>query len=178
MSPVFILSRLCLKRRFQFFGISVEPPVSAFRTTLTSFSPMTRRRPTWSAFSHGTCTVMSLCRILIVRYSRFCPRTSRDSFLTTVPAPWCGYTTLSPTLYKPVLPSRSTLSAKRAGARGAGPRNAILAKKPWKREGFGLFPLELQVAVDEIVLLEPPEPLPDLPRPHGSDAVHGLEIAL
>src|SRR5581483_5166056 len=25
-SPVFILSRLCLKRRFQFFGISVEPP--------------------------------------------------------------------------------------------------------------------------------------------------------
>jgi CBS domain-containing protein len=28
MSPVFILSRLCLKRRFQFFGISVETPVS------------------------------------------------------------------------------------------------------------------------------------------------------
>ena len=26
MFPVFILSRLCLKRRFQFLGISVEPP--------------------------------------------------------------------------------------------------------------------------------------------------------
>src|SRR5581483_819581 len=50
---------------------------------------------------------MSLCRILIVRYSRFCPRTSRDSFFTTVPAPWCGYTTLSPTLYKPDLPFSS-----------------------------------------------------------------------
>ena len=33
MSPVFILSRLCLKRRFQFFGICVPPPVSAFTTT-------------------------------------------------------------------------------------------------------------------------------------------------
>src|SRR3954454_7244679 len=43
---------------------------------------------------------MSLCRIWIVRYSRFCPRTSRSSFFTIVPAPWCGYTTLSPTLYK------------------------------------------------------------------------------
>src|SRR5438270_9724369 len=32
-------------------------------------------------------------------YSRFSPSTSRTSFLTTVPAPWCGYTTLSPTLY-------------------------------------------------------------------------------
>ena len=90
MSPVFILSRLCLKRRFQFFGISVETPVSALRTTPTSFSPITRRRPTFSAFSDGTCTVMSLCRILIVRYSRCCPRTSRFSFLTTVPAPWWG----------------------------------------------------------------------------------------
>ena len=34
MSPVFILSRLCLKRQFQFFGISVEPPVSALTTKL------------------------------------------------------------------------------------------------------------------------------------------------
>ncbi len=42
---------------------------------------------------------MSLCGILIVRYSRFWPSTSRTSFFTTVPAPWCGYTTLSPTLY-------------------------------------------------------------------------------
>ena len=32
MLPVFILSRLCLKRRFQFFGISVEPPESVLTT--------------------------------------------------------------------------------------------------------------------------------------------------
>src|SRR5438874_660799 len=101
MSPVFILSRLCLNRRFQFFGICVPPPVRALTTTLTMSSPITLRRPTFSALSEGTLTVMSLCRILIVRYSRFSPRTSRFSFFTTVPAPWCGYTTLSPTLYKP-----------------------------------------------------------------------------
>src|SRR5919204_1682251 len=104
MSPVFILSRLCLNRRFQFFGIVVPFPVSAFKTLVTISSSITLRSPTLSAFSVGTLTVMSLCRILIVRYSRFCPRTLRDSFLTTVPAPWCGYTTLSPTLYKPSLP--------------------------------------------------------------------------
>src|SRR5215210_2581028 len=87
MSPVFILSRLCLKRRFQFFGIWVPPPVKALTTTFTMSSPITLRRPTASAFSDGTLTVMSLCRILIVRYSRFSPSTSRFSFFTTVPAP-------------------------------------------------------------------------------------------
>src|SRR6202012_3333033 len=100
MSPVFLLSRLCLKRRFQFFGISVPPEVRYLTTFLTASSSMTFLRPTSSAFSAGTFTVMSLCRILIVRYSRFSPRTSRFSRFTTVPAPWCGYTTLSPTLYK------------------------------------------------------------------------------
>src|SRR5207244_2946952 len=79
----------------------VPPPVSALTTTLTMSSPITFRSPTFSAFSEGTLTVISLCRILIVRYSRFSPRISRFSFFTTVPAPWCGYTTLSPTLYKP-----------------------------------------------------------------------------
>src|SRR5258707_756724 len=143
MSPVFILSRLCLKRRFQFFGISVEPPVSALRTTPTSFSPITLRRPTWSAFSHGTCTVMSLCRILIVRYSRFCPRTSRDSFLMTVPAPWCGYTTLSPTLYKPTLPFVSTLSRQKEPAlERHRPEGSILAKTPWRSHFFDLLGLQ------------------------------------
>src|SRR5205823_12883704 len=46
MSPVFILSRLCLKRRFQFFGICVPPPVSAFSTFATICSSITLRRPT------------------------------------------------------------------------------------------------------------------------------------
>jgi hypothetical protein len=54
MSPVFILSRLCLKRRFQFFGICVPLPVSALRTTVTMSSSITVRRPTFSAFSAGT----------------------------------------------------------------------------------------------------------------------------
>src|SRR5919204_4600310 len=115
MSPVFILSRLCLKRRFQFLGICVPPPVNALTTTLTMSSPITFRSPTFSAFSDGTFTVMSLCRILIVRYSRFSPNTSRFSFFTTVPAPWCGYTTLSPTLYKPA-PFRPYVTAKPAGS--------------------------------------------------------------
>src|SRR6185437_14544137 len=101
MSPVFILSRLCLKRRFQFLGISVPPEVRYLRTFLTASSSITFRRPTSSAFSAGTFTVMSLWSILIVRYSRVSPSTSFFSRLTTVPAPWCGYTTLSPTLYKP-----------------------------------------------------------------------------
>src|SRR5215475_14697307 len=100
MSPVFILSRLCLKRRFQFFGISVPPEVRYLTTFLTASSSITLRRPTRSALSAGTFTVMSLCRILMVRYSRFSPRTSFFSRFTTVPAPWWGYTTLSPTLYK------------------------------------------------------------------------------
>jgi hypothetical protein len=60
MLPVFILSRLCLKRRFQFFGISVEPPESVLTTICTVRWSMTVRRPTRSAFSHGTLTVMSL----------------------------------------------------------------------------------------------------------------------
>ena len=60
MSPVFILSRLCLKRRFQFFGISVPPLVRYFTTFLTASSSITLRRPTRSALSAGTFTVMSL----------------------------------------------------------------------------------------------------------------------
>src|SRR6187551_2768247 len=90
MSPVFILSRLCLKRRFQFFGISVEPP----------------RSTTLSQLSTGTLTVISLWRIRMVRYSRSSPSTTLTSFFSTVPAPWWGYTTLSPTSNTPrALPS-------------------------------------------------------------------------
>src|SRR3982751_1526121 len=67
MSPVFILSRLCLKRRFQFFGMSVPPDVRYLTTFLTASSSITFRSPTSSAFSAGTLTVMSLCRILMIK---------------------------------------------------------------------------------------------------------------
>ena len=60
MSPVFILSRLCLKRRFQFFGIWLMSSRRTASTRSTSSSPITRRRPARSALSLGTMTVMSL----------------------------------------------------------------------------------------------------------------------
>ena len=61
MSPVLILSRLCLeKRRFQFLGISDTSSEGTASTFLTVSSSMTRRRPALPAFSHGTITVMSL----------------------------------------------------------------------------------------------------------------------
>ena len=60
MSPVLILSRLCLKRRFQFLGISDTSSESTASTFLTVSSSMTRRSPALPAFSHGTITVMSL----------------------------------------------------------------------------------------------------------------------
>src|SRR4029450_13737692 len=139
MSPVFILSRLCLKRRFQFFGICVPPPVKALTTTLTMSSPITLRRPTFSAFSEGTLTVMSLCRILIVRYSRFSPSTSRDSFFTTVPAPWCGYTTLSPTLDNPTSQSRPITRQPDRGGRDRRRTRTSIAKDGRKSDSFQGF---------------------------------------
>src|ERR1039458_700161 len=104
MSPGLILSRLCLSRRFQFFGMSETSSRSTLRTFSTVSSSITRRRPASAAFSVGTITVMSLCRILIVRYSRRSPKTSLISLACTCPAPWCGYTTLSPSsnsMYSP-----------------------------------------------------------------------------
>ncbi len=59
-SPVLIFSRLCLKRRFQFFGIWLTSSRRTVSTFLTSSSPITRRRPALSALQHGTITVMSL----------------------------------------------------------------------------------------------------------------------
>src|ERR671937_2671355 len=142
MSPVFILSRLCLKRRFQFFGISVPPEVRYLTTFLTASSSMTLRRPTRSALSAGTFTVMSLWRILIVRYSRFSPSTSRDSFLTTVPAPWWGYTTLSPTLYNAEPPLLVRFSRMRpAGARTAGGLGQY-SENRWKQPLFRKSPAQ------------------------------------
>src|SRR6478735_8918990 len=59
MSPVLILSRLCLKRRFQFLGISEMSSARTARTFLTASSSMIRRRPARPAFSHGTMSVLS-----------------------------------------------------------------------------------------------------------------------
>ena len=87
MSPVLILSRLCLNRRFQFLGISETSSRRTPRTFSTVSSSMTRRRPATDAFSQGTMTVMSLWRILMVRYSRSSPKIFFISFLTTFPAP-------------------------------------------------------------------------------------------
>src|ERR1700748_609643 len=113
MAPVFILSRLCLNRRFQFFGISVPPEVRYLTTFLTASSSITLRRPTRSALSAGTLHVVSFVLIFFVGCSRFLPRPSYFSRFTTVPAPWCGYTTLSPTLYK--CSSGSVCSRESAG---------------------------------------------------------------
>src|SRR5512133_1938758 len=77
MSPVLILSRLCLNRRFQFLGISETSSSRTASTFLTVSSSMTRRSPARAAFSHGTITVMSLWRILMVRYSRSSPNILR-----------------------------------------------------------------------------------------------------
>src|SRR5262249_23103270 len=103
-------------------------------------------------------------------YSRFWPRTSRDSFLTTVPAPWCGYTTLSPTLYKPVLPSVVAAIPPKEPTHGAPAQDHPVYQKTLGNAPFCRISrlsraswLELQVPVDEVVLLEPPEALPDLP---------------
>src|SRR5262249_40845028 len=162
MSPVFILSRLCLKRRFQFFGIAVPPPVRALVTFLTISSSITCRSPTASAFSEGTLTVMSLWRILIVRYSRFSPSTSRFSLFTTVPAPWCGYTTLSPTLNKPSS-HRDRGSTRQQRRRHLAP--GAVVKSVSKSPQIGHFSaksllfadsdrLELKIPVDQVVLLQ------------------------
>src|SRR5436305_474953 len=53
MSPVLILSRLCLNRRFQFLGISETSSRSTSRTLFTVSSSITRRRPARAPFSVG-----------------------------------------------------------------------------------------------------------------------------
>ncbi len=59
-SPVLIFSRLYLKRRFQFFGISETSPVRTSITFLTCVLVDHPAQPGQAAFSHGTITVMSL----------------------------------------------------------------------------------------------------------------------
>src|SRR3972149_1650726 len=160
MSPVFILSRLYLNRRFQFFGMVVPALFSTSRTRSTISSSITLRRPTRSAFSVGTLTTMSLWRIWMVKYSRSWLRAVRISFRTTVPAPWWGYTTLSPTSNTPSPPS--CLSGGREGG--------------GRRRGRPRRPSQLEVPVDQVVLLQAPEALADLPGPDRADAVDGLEV--
>jgi hypothetical protein len=43
---------------------------------------------------------------------------------------------------------------------------------------FCIKPLKLQIAIDEVVLLETAEALADVAGPGGSDSLHGLEVAL
>src|SRR3954447_22011707 len=140
---------------------------------------------------------MSLCRILIVRYSRFSPSTRRFSFFTTVPAPWCGYTTLSPTLNKPSSPTSRVYTPTNAGgcvppaqvltSVAKGPQMSHFLEKPCSlratsgvnRSTSGIRALsELQIAVDQIVLLEPAEPLADVAGPGRAHPLHRLEVAL
>src|SRR5438445_230161 len=51
MSPVLILSRLCLKRRFQFLGICEHSSCITARTFLTVSSSISRRRPASAALA-------------------------------------------------------------------------------------------------------------------------------
>src|SRR5215207_2609411 len=171
MSPVLILSRLCLNRRFQFFGISEMSSESTFRTFLTVSSSMTRRRPALPAFSQGTITVMSLWRILIVRYWRFSPKISLSSFLRTWPAPWCGYTTLSPiskSMHSGSMTRSSICSSVTSGM--VPPRSAPATSSRGR--------LCLQVAVHEIDLLKPAKALADVLRPDFPNTVDCLQLAV
>ncbi len=66
-------------------------------------------------------------------------------------------TTLSPILYNALLASRRRVSAKEPARKGAGPESPTLARNRWEKPLFRAFwrpaRLQLQVAVDEIVLL-------------------------
>jgi hypothetical protein len=54
--------------------------------------------------------------------------------LTTVPAPWCGYTTLSPTSNKPASPCENRLFREEAGGHEAHRHaTAMIAETPGKR---------------------------------------------
>src|SRR5687768_2003685 len=168
-SPVLILSRLCLKRRFQFFGIWLTSSRRTARTLRTSSSPMTRRRPALAAFSHGTMTVMSLWRILIVRYSRLSPSTSFISFFWTTPAPWWGYTTWSPISYSMYSTSRSrTMSSSNWSSHVTSVMTCLLSSLR--------FALRLEVAIHEVYLLQASQALAYLLGPDVPHAVHGLQV--
>ena len=87
MSPVFILSRLCLKRRFQFFGISVPLPVSALSTLLdrllVDHLPQADLLGVLVGHVDGHVVVKDLDRQVLALLAEHLA----DSFFTTVPAP-------------------------------------------------------------------------------------------
>src|SRR5919109_4850041 len=183
MSPVLILSRLCLTRRFHFLGISETSSCSTARTFWTVSSSITRRRPASAAFSHGTITVMSLCRILMVRYSRSSPNILRRSFLRTLPAPWWGYTTLSPHSKSMFSGAAISRSSTRVASTVSG-MVILLASSPTRSGprgggvGVEVISSRLQVAVDEIDLLQAAKALADVLRPDLADALDGLELGV
>src|SRR5579875_3165078 len=182
MSPVLILSRLCLNRRFQFLGISEH---SSCRTACTFFSvssSITRRRPAMAALAVGTMTVMSLCRILIVRYSRLSPSTSFCSLRMTLPAPWCGYTTLSP-ISNSMFATGSTISRSFSCSSISSVMVSSSVVPGGQRPGrIGCTAtgrcLRLQVPVDQVDLLLAAKALPDVLRPDLADTVDGLQLAV
>src|ERR1700727_350221 len=176
MSPVLILSRLCLKRRFQFFGISEHSSDRTASTFWTVSSSITRRRPASAAFSVGTMTVMSLWRILIVRYSRLSPITSFSSLRRTLPAPWCGYTTLSPI-------SNSMSGGRLSGSRSSSCSSvsSVMVSSSYRGPGRAcpsLIASRLQVAINEVDLLLSAKALADVLRPDLADTVDGLQLAI
>jgi hypothetical protein len=56
-----------------------------------------------------------------------------------VPAPWCGYTTLSPTLYKPPPQDRRVLSRRRRRVAGAAGKSGQYSEFRRKRPTFQVF---------------------------------------
>src|SRR5215218_2889087 len=173
MSPVLILSRLCLKRRFQFFGMSEHSSWRTARTLLTVSSSITRRRPAIAAFSVGTMTVMSLWRILIVRYSRRSPSTSFCSFLSTCPAPWWGYTTLSP-ISNSMCSSSTTISRSSICSSVNSVMMASFSSGPPCSPRWS----GLQVTVHEVDLLLTTKALADVLRPNLTNALDGLQLTV
>src|SRR5882724_10664514 len=103
-SPLFNFSWWFLNRRLQLVGSRTSFLPSSWKRSSTSSAEIGGRIPTSSALSVGTESVISPCAILRMRYSRFSPSITFVSFFSITAAPWCGYTTRSPTLKDMPLP--------------------------------------------------------------------------
>src|SRR4051795_3847713 len=126
-------------------------------------------------------TVMSLCRILIVRYSRSSPNILRRSFLRTLPAPWWGYTTLSPSSNSMFSGASISRSSTRFASIVSG-MVILLASSPARGDrgmgGWGGSHLGLQVAIDQVDLLQAAQALADVLRADLAHALDGLELGV